>query len=103
MSHHPRRNQRVDNNQKMIVDALRTIPGVSVEPGHDDILVGYNRTGLTYWYEIKNEDAVSKKTGAIKPSELTKTERDRILTWPGHYRVVWKLEQILEDMGIGVI
>lgn len=101
MSNHPRRQQKVDSNQAGIIKALRLIPGCKVEPGHDDILVGYK--GKTLWFELKAEDAVSKKTGKVKPSELTKTERDRILTWTGHYRVVWKLEQILEDLGIGVI
>ena len=95
-----RRAARVDDNQGDIVKALRAIPGVSVEVGHDDILVGYR--GGTFWFEIKRPDCVSKKTGWIKKSEVTKAEIDRHLNWPGHYTVVWTLDQILDDLGITI-
>ncbi len=80
----------MDANQPEIVEALRAIPGVSVELGHDDILVGYK--GLTYWYELKE----SKPTNSqIKPDQYRIWE-----TFTGHYKIVWTLDQILEDIGL---
>ena len=84
---------RTDSNEKDIVKALRKL-GYSVETNHDDILVGAN--GLTYWFEIKTPDCVSKKTGKIK--ESAKKESQKILekTWKGQYKIVSSLEEILE-------
>ena len=77
----------IDNNQNDIVDKLRKIPGVSVEVGHDDILVGYR--GKTYWYEIKDPaKCVSKKTKVILTSCI-KDDQIRILAnFKGHYRII---------------
>lgn len=94
----PRRAKKIDNNQGSIVEALSKIPGVSVEVDHDDILVGWK--GQNFWYEIKNPDVVNLEKGIVWPSEITKTERKRLNTWPGHYMIVWSLEMILKDMGI---
>jgi len=91
-----RRAAKVDENQSAIVAALRQLPGVTVEVGHDDILVGYR--GRTYWFEIKRPDAVSRKTGEVKPSQLTESERKRLATWCGHYAVVWDSSQIIEAL-----
>lgn len=87
--------RRVDNNQAEIVRQLRAIPGVTVEVGHDDILVGFR--GLTRWYEIKSDHA-TRKNGSVrrKQSSQERLERD----WRGHYRVVTGLEEILRDMGL---
>lgn len=88
---------KVDENQREIVKALRKIPGVTVEVGHDDILVGYK--GLTYWFEIKRSDQVKQngefKIGTIKPSQQKLLE-----TWRGHYQIVWSVEQILIAIGM---
>jgi hypothetical protein len=89
---------KVDNNQAEIVKALRKIPGVSVEVGHDDILVGH--LGRTYWFEVKNIDAISKKTGMVNSSEITPSEQKLLLTFTGHYRMVWTLDQILSEIGL---
>lgn len=79
---------KIDANQPSIVKALRKIPGVTVELGMDDILVGYQ--GKTYWYEIK----VSEKA-KVKPSQ------EKLLAeWKGHYKIVWSIEMILEDIGM---
>ena len=91
-----RRADKVDANQGEIVDALRRIPGLSVETGKDDILIGYK--GRTYWYEIKTPDTVSPRTGQVRPSEITDAERKLLETWPGHYRIVWTVEQILDEV-----
>lgn len=93
-----RRKDKIDGNQNAIVSELRRIPGVSVETGHDDILVGYQ--GRTYWFEIKAEDALSKKTGEIRDSALKDSQKTLIRDFNGHYRVVWSIVQILEDVGI---
>ena len=93
-----RRAAKVDSNQGDIVDALRDIPGVTVEVGHDDILVGYKRR--TWWFEIKNQDCVSAKTARIRASEYTKSEKHRLNNWKGQYDVVWDVYQILEIIGL---
>ena len=77
---------RADQNQNEIVKLLRQIPGVTVEKGHDDILVGYK--GITYWFEIKRDGKAS----------LTRSEELRKEGWRGHYSVVWSLEQILKEI-----
>ncbi len=81
-------NAKVDKNQKQIVKALRQIPGVSVEVGHDDILLGYKEK--TYWYEIKCDEKAP-----LKPKQIELTQ-----SWRGHYQVVWCVEQILSELGI---
>jgi hypothetical protein len=93
-----RRAAKVDVNQPALVKALREIPGVTVETGHDDIMVGYR--GNTYWFEVKTPDTVSPRTGKVRPSEITPSERDRVNYWQGHYSIVWSLDQILEEIGI---
>lgn len=92
-----RRAAKIDENQNDIVSALRDIPGVEVEPGHDDLLIGFR--GKTYWFEIKSPGQVKRngelRKGALKPSQI------RLLkSWTGHYSVVWSVEQILNELGI---
>ena len=97
MSKH-RRAARVDSNQKEIVKTLRSIPGVKVEPGHDDILVGYR--GVTYWFEIKSLDAISPKTGDVRRSEITDSEWKRLHEFTGHYQIIWTVEQALKTLDL---
>ncbi len=80
-----RRKDRVDSNQAEIVKDLRKL-GYSVIPGHDDILVGKN--GRTYWFELK-ENSKSK----LQPSQEELLEE-----YQGHYKIVWSLDMILEDI-----
>ena len=94
-----RRAAKVDSNQSKIVEFLRGIPGVTVELGHDDFLVGYG--GTTYWFECKSIDAISKRTGKVKDSEITPSERKRLYSFTGHYTMVWHLDQVLQEIGIG--
>ena len=93
-----RRKAKVDNNQSEIIKALRQIPGVTVEPGHDDILVGYGFH--TFWFELKDTQAISRRTGEVKASEITPSEHKRLNQWTGHYAMVWTIEQILNDIGL---
>lgn len=90
-----RRNARIDNNQPEIVKTLRKL-GYSVVVGHDDILVGYR--GKTYWYEIKEESLASKKTGQIRPSALKDDQKKLLANYKGHYKVVWNVQQIMDDI-----
>lgn len=93
-----RRAAKIDANQPAIVSALRDIPGVTVELDHDDILVGHK--GLTYWFEIKAPDAVSKRTGRVKESEKQDGQKRLETEWRGHYRIVATLDEILSDIGV---
>lgn len=90
--------RRTDGNQAAIVAALRKIPGVTVAPGHDDILVGFR--GLTHWYEIKAERAVSRRTGRVRAGEKQKSQKRLETEWRGHYKVVTGVEEILADLGL---
>ena len=86
----------VDKNQPEIVKELRKF--ASVELDHDDIIVGYQ--GKTYWYEIKSDNAVSKKTGEVLDSQKKKGQIKLENEFKGHYKIVSSLEEILIDMGI---
>jgi hypothetical protein len=105
MSKH-RQAASVDSNQASIVRALRKIPGVTVQTGVDDILVGYKRkifhgrySRENYWYEIKSPDTLNK-SGLSKLSAFKKSQIELLRDWEGHYEIVWTLDEILEDMGI---
>jgi hypothetical protein len=93
-----RKAAKIDANQPAIVKALRNIPGVTVQTGMDDILVGYK--GFTYWFEIKEPEKVSKKTGKILDSAIKPSQMKLLDTWTGHYSIVWSLEQILAELGL---
>lgn len=83
-----------DKNESSIVKELRKF--ASVVTGHDDILVGYK--GKTYWFEIKSERAVSKKTGKVYESEKKKSQIKLENEFKGHYRIVSSLDEILDEI-----
>ena len=91
-----RRAARIDNNQENIVSALRMLPGVRVEVNHHDLLVGFR--GFTMWYEIKNEDQRSKKTGEILESAKRASQKTLDETWTGHRKYVTSIEEIVADI-----
>ena len=91
-----RRAAKVDHNQSEIVSLLRDIPGCSVEPGHDDILVGYR--GRTFWFEIKIQDCVSNRTGKVKESSKKESQKKLEKEWTGHYRIVSTFDEILKEI-----
>ena len=80
------------------MNSLSELPGVSVETDVNDLFVGYK--GFNYWYEIKTDEAISKRTGKIKESSKRKTQKRLEKTWKGHYKIVSSLDEILKDMGI---
>ena len=90
-----RRAARVDDNQKEIIDELRKLPGVCVELGHDDFLLGYQ--GRTYWVELKNPNRRnadgSWKVGALKPDQLRLAS-----DWSGHYMITDSLSEIIREI-----
>lgn len=88
---------KTDNNQSEIVKALRKIPGVTVEVGHDDILVGHRRK--TYWFEIKDTSVISKKTGKPYKNAIKPSQEKLLATFTGHYAIAWEIGQILVEMG----
>lgn len=94
---HLRRAARQDSNQAPIVNALRDIPGVTVELNHNDFLVGYKKR--TYWIELKNENRKLRdgtwEKGALQP------DQERLLDeFTGAYFVVSSLKEILDILGI---
>lgn len=93
MSH--RRAAKIDNNQQQIVKELRQA-GFSVSVNHDDILVGCR--GQTFWYEIKSEEATSRKTGKILESKIKDSQKKLRAEWKGHYKIVSSFEQIFIDV-----
>ena len=93
-----RRAAKVDNNQKQIMDALRDIPGITVQPGHDDLLVGYK--GKTYWFELKSERAVSKRTGLVREKSKKESQIKLEAEWKGHYKIVSTIDEILKEMEV---
>jgi hypothetical protein len=95
MSKH-RYSARIDKNQPEIVNALRKIPGVSVQLGMDDILIGYKKK--TYWFEIKEPESISKKTGKVLDSKIKPSQHKLRDTWTGHYQIVWSVDQILAEI-----
>ncbi len=88
-----RRAAKVDRCQPGIVKALRK-QGISVQLGVDDIFVGCN--GKNYWFELKDEEAVSKKTGEVLESQIKPSQKKLRAEWKGQYSIVSNLEQILE-------
>jgi ribonucleotide reductase alpha subunit len=86
---------KVDANQPNIVKELRML-GYSVEVGHDDILVGH--AGKTYWFELKEPGSVSKKTGEVLESEKKESQKRLEKEWKGHYKIVWNIDQILNEI-----
>ena len=88
-----RRAAKIDNNQSKIVDSLRDIPGVSVQVGMDDILVG--RDGKSYWFEIKNPECANK-AGKVRDSAIKPSQKELLRNWKGHYAIVTTLDEILD-------
>ena len=93
-----RRAKKIDSNQPAIVEALRKIPNLSVELDKDDIFVGYK--GVNYWYEIKDPEKVFNKDMTFKKGAIKDTQTKLLAEWKGHYKIVWSLDMILEDIGI---
>ncbi len=89
---------RTDSNQNEIIEKLRQIPGVTVELSHDDFLVGFR--GKTYWFELKNQDCVSKKTGKILETKIKEDQKRIRGTFTGHYRIVSSFDEILKEIGL---
>ena len=87
---------KVNENQKDIVDELRKEPGISVELGHDDIIVGYK--GRNYWYEIKDPAKTLDKDGRVKKNAIKPSQIKLLREYTGHYRIVWTLDEILHEI-----
>jgi len=94
-----RKAAKIDKNQPLIVEALRKIPGITVETGKDDILVG--RNGVTYWFEIKS-DCATNKAGTVRESAKKDSQKKLEATWTGHYAIVSSLDEILRIIGLEV-
>jgi hypothetical protein len=89
---------KCDTNQAEIVKALRSIPGVTVATGHDDLLLGFK--GRTFWLEVKATSAVSKRTGRVLESAKKQSQKKLETTWTGHYQIVSSFDEILQAIGI---
>lgn len=88
-----KRSARVDNNQKEIVKALRSI-GATVESlasvgcGVPDLLVGYH--GTNYLLEVKDGEKPPSK------QRLTPDETNWHLLWRGRVAIVRTVEEAIE-------
>lgn len=91
-----RRAAKIDANQAGIVGALRKLPGVTVELGHDDCLIGYNLQ--TYWVEIKNPEQANKD-GKIFESAIKPDQKRIRQTFTGAYLITCSYQEILEFIG----
>jgi len=91
-----RKAARIDKNQREIVKRLRAFPNITVALGHDDVLIGYK--GKNFWFEIKNPDKVSKKTGKAWDSAKKPSQIELEKTWCGHYRIVSSFEEIFNEL-----
>jgi len=91
-----RRAAKTDTNQNKIVTELRSIPGVTVQVGHDDILVGYR--GKTFWYELKSPEKVGKRTGKILESAKQPSQVLLEKNWAGHYKIISSVDEILTEI-----
>jgi len=89
---------RIDDNQNEIVKALRAIPGVTVELGHDDIFIGYQ--GSNYWIEIKDPKKTLKENGEYKAGAKKNSQIKLEAEWKGQYDICHSLEQVLEVIGL---
>ncbi len=91
--------KKTDTNEKEIVKNLRLIPGVSVETGHDDLLIGYR--GRTYWFEIKNPNEIGKNGEPYKRNNETYKKQKKLYDeYRGHYSIVSTIDQILNEIGV---
>jgi hypothetical protein len=88
--------KKIDANQQKIVEDLRQLPGVTVVVDKDDILLGFRNS--TFWYEFKNPDKISKKTGELLESSKTKRQKELDKTYTGHRRYITTFEEILADI-----
>ena len=91
--------KNTDKNEKVIVEALRKIPGVKVQTDVNDILIGYR--GKNYWIEIKNTDQLTK-SGRLKKAKGKTYEKQKALLdhWTGQYAICTSLDQILSIIGV---
>lgn len=89
---------RTDVNQSEIVRKLRQVPGVSVSPDHDDLLVGYQ--GRTYWIEIKDPCRTLNKNGTMHRKQAKQSQIKLLREWSGQYAMCWTFEDVLDVIGI---
>lgn len=95
---HKRYANKVDANQAKIVKELRDIPGCTVEPDHDDIIVGYK--GFTYWFEIKDPKRTITKDGKVYDTHIKENQKRLLNEFSGHYNIAWSTDDILHELGI---
>jgi len=81
--------KKIDKNQKSIVDALRTIPSLTVHilSGTIDLCIGWQ--GRNYLIELKSLGG-----------KLTDSQIKFLAEWQGQVNVCHSLEDILEVIGI---
>lgn len=53
---------------------------------------------MTFWFEIKSEDKISKRTGRVLPSAIKDSQKRLLCFWGGHYRLIWTVDQILNEV-----
>lgn len=101
------RNAKVDSNQRVIVDELNKVPGVSaVTIGRPvDILVGVN--GIYYCdgrdrnfiFEIKNPEGKAERKRSQR-STLTEDQERFFEDWQGQVNIATNLHDVLDVIGV---
>ena len=86
---------KVDANQLQIVKDLREVPGLTVETGKDDLLIGYKKR--TYWFELKNPNTVGKD-GKVRESAIKPDQKRIRAEWTGHYAIVSSYNEIIKEI-----
>ena len=91
--------KNTDTNEKDIVKTLKKIPGVTVETGHDDLLVGFRKR--TWWFEVKNPDEVNKEGMPYKKDNNTYRKQKKIYDeFTGQYHFVTTADEIMTIIGV---
>tara|TARA_R110000803_G_scaffold4054_8_gene13905 strand:- start:1896 stop:2195 length:300 start_codon:yes stop_codon:yes gene_type:complete len=97
----PRRAKRRDANEPAIIDALKSISGLTIiTTDAVDLIIGYK--GRNYLIELKAESSISKKTGEVLESKIRPSQKTLRKEWSGQYLITASLDEILKQIGVTI-
>jgi hypothetical protein len=95
----PRRAKRRDTNEPAVIDALKSISGLTIiMTDAVDLIIGYK--GRNYLIELKAESSISKKTGKVLESRIQESQKTLRKEWRGQYLITASLDEILKEIGV---